>query len=86
MRMAQRGFSRSDIRQVLDAGDVIETYPGDKPYPSYLMLGKDRTGQPVHVVAADNEHDEETIVVTVYKPDPARWSDTFRTRRSQDDE
>jgi hypothetical protein len=49
-------------------------------------LTDNRTGRPVHVVAADNERDEETIVVTVYKPDPARWSDTFRTRSSQNDE
>ncbi len=37
--------------------------------------------RPVHVVVADNEADHERIIVTVYQPDPMRWTDDFRTRR-----
>ena len=41
-------------------------------------------GEPVpqtHVVVADNEDDGETIVVTVYEPDPALWQPGLRRRR-----
>jgi hypothetical protein len=86
IRMAQRGFARGDVRRVLEEGEVIETYPGDEPYPSYLMLGQGAGGRPIHVVAADNGKEEETIVITIYEPDPERWSDDFRTRLPKDDE
>jgi hypothetical protein len=33
-------------------------------------------------VAADNEADNETVIVTVYDPDPARWSPDFRRRKT----
>jgi hypothetical protein len=36
--------------------------------------------RPLHVVAAYNDADGETIVITVYEPDPALWSDDFRRR------
>lgn len=35
----------------------------------------------MHVVAADNRAADETIVVTVYEPDPALWRPGFRRRR-----
>ena len=35
----------------------------------------------LHVVVADNAPDDETIVVTVYEPDPALWQPGFRRRR-----
>lgn len=79
-RMFQRGVSAEDIRHVLETGDLIETYPNDKPFPSRLMLGW-RGQRPVHVVAADNETTGETIVVTVYEPSPAHWQAGFRKRK-----
>lgn len=79
MRMAQRGFTRRDVRQVLDSGEVIKAYPDDLPYPSRLVLGR-LADQPVHVVVADDGDHEETVVVTIYEPDPKRWTDDFRTR------
>jgi Domain of unknown function (DUF4258) len=79
-RMAQRGFMDTDVAAVLSAGDVIERYPDDTPYPSYLVLGL-VAGRPVHVVAADRSDAAEIIVITVYEPHPALWDATF-TRRT----
>lgn len=71
-RMAERGISEDEVRKVLAEGKEIESHPGDFPYPSRLLLGW--CGQrPIHVVAAENATDGETIVVTVYEPDPDRW-------------
>ena len=78
-RMFERGVTDADVRQVLTAGERIEDYPDDKPYPSYLMLGYS-VGRPLHVVAADNSAAGETIVVTVYEPDPRKWDVSLKKR------
>ncbi len=79
-RMFQRHFSKQNIRDGLESGDVIEKYSDDKPYPSRLILGWLGT-RPIHVVVADNDEDMETIVVTVYEPDRDQWDPDFRRRK-----
>jgi hypothetical protein len=72
----------ADVRAVLETGDAIEEYPDDTPFPSRLVLGW-RGGRPLHVVAADDPGTDQTVVITVYQPDPNRWEANFRTRRRQ---
>ena len=80
-RMLQRRISATDVRHVLDTGEVIEDYPDDRPYPSRLVLGF-RGARPIHVVAADNHAAQEVIVITVYEPDPDQWDPTFHRRNT----
>ena len=79
-RMFQRHVSKDDVRHVLESGETIETYPKDTPYPSRLVLGW-RESRPLHVVVADNADHQETIVITVYEPDPEEWEQDFRRRK-----
>jgi hypothetical protein len=79
VRMFQRRIRVEDVRGVIVNGETIEDYPDDIPYPSRLILGWSGN-RPLHVVAAYNDADEETIVITVYEPDPALWSEDFRRR------
>jgi len=79
-RMFQRHIDSDQVHQVVLAGEVIETYSTDTPYPSRLVLGWSR-GRPLHVVVADNVADHEIIVVTAYEPDPAQWDADFRRRK-----
>ncbi len=79
-RMFERGIDETDVRAVLTTGEMIEDYPTDTPYPSRLLLGW-RGIRPLHVVAAYNAADDETIVITVYEPDPNQWEDGFRRRK-----
>jgi len=79
-RMVQRHVDEQAIRHVLRNGEVIEDYPDDIPYPSYLILGF-CGARPIHLVAADNHQDQETIIITVYEPDPAKWGPGFKVRR-----
>lgn len=81
-RMARRRISAEDIRHVLDTGTVIEQYPEGKPFPSRLIFGW-AGERPLHVVAADDEAAEETIIITAYEPDTVRWGDDLRTRRKR---
>ena len=79
-RMFERNIGVADVRNALETGEAIESYPDDKPYPSRLVLGW-AGRRPIHVVAADNAEAGEIVVVTVYEPDPAAWERDFRTRK-----
>ena len=79
--MFERGITVEDIGAVLDAGEVIEQYPDDTPYPSRLVLGW-RGSRPLHVVTADNLGENEVIVVTVYEPDPQQWEADCKRRKT----
>lgn len=79
-RMAQRGIREEDIEYVLRAGEAIEVYPHDTPYPSELLLGWCDT-RPLHVVVATDTMGQRKIVITVYMPDPNKWDADFRRRK-----
>ena len=79
-RMAQRGISPDDIRQSLEHYLVVEEYPDDNPYPSCLVLGWIGK-RPLHIVIAENYESQETIVITVYEPDSAKWMPGFMRRK-----
>ena len=78
--MLERQIGEAEVRRVIETGEIIASYGDDKPYPSRLILGWS-AGRPRHVLVADNAVDQETVVITVYEPDPALWDRTFRRRR-----
>ncbi len=80
-RMVERVIGDDVVRKVLAQGKEIESYPDDFPYPSRLLLGWSGT-RPIHVVTADNSADNETIIVTVYEPDPDLWEPGFERRKA----
>ena len=80
-RMFQRGISHESVLAALAAGEVVEDYPTDTPYPSALILSF-VNGRPLHVVAAHDQVNGLSIVVTVYEPDPAKWELGFKRRKS----
>ena len=79
-RMLERNIPTDEVKEILRTGKVIENYPHDKPYPSYLILGR-LLHRPIHVVAADNTPDGETVVITVYEPDLTQWDSKFERRK-----
>jgi hypothetical protein len=79
--MSQRGFEPEDVRKVLEKGTVIEDYSNDFPYPSCLVLGW-FFSRPVYVVAAMNNDDQETVIITVYEPDLQLWENDFTRRKT----
>lgn len=79
-RMFERGVNESQIRDVLENGEIIREYPEDQPYPSRLLLGWTQH-RPLHVVAAESSPGE-WIVITVYEPDPVVWDTDFKNRRT----
>jgi hypothetical protein len=56
-------------------GEIIEEYSEDKPYPSCLIMGRTFSSEPIHSVWAYNPETAWGVLVTVYRPSPARWID-----------
>jgi hypothetical protein len=85
---AFRRFSLDDrilVRDVLagvkDAA-VVEEYPDFSKGPCVLALQKDGQGKTIHVVWGIPRKDSSlAVLVTAYRPDPARWSDDFTRRK-----
>ena len=68
-----------DIVHSAANGEIIESYPDDKPYPSCLVSGQSAEGAAIHSVWAYNRTSRWAVLVTVYRPDPRRWKN-WRTR------
>ncbi|GAB4149448.1 MAG: DUF4258 domain-containing protein [Sphingomonadales bacterium] len=79
-RMFGRGIAPALVEAVVRHGEVIATYPDDRPFPSALILGSDIEGA-VHVVVAQDAAVGLCYIITVYRPDPGLWDKDFRTRR-----
>ena len=73
-------LSYDDISASVYQGEVIEDYPDDRPFPSCLIYGNTYSQEPVHSVWAYNKEGGRAILITVYRPDPARWIH-WRVRR-----
>jgi Domain of unknown function (DUF4258) len=79
-RLFQREIAPEAISDLLQSGEVIASYPEDKPYPSVLLLGFAQL-QPVHAVVTRDPASGTCYLVTVYRPDPLLWGPDFKTRR-----
>jgi hypothetical protein len=80
-RLFQRNIRIDDVKAVLAKGEIIEQYPNDYPFPSCLVLGYTAAGQPLHVVCGSNG--VEMWLITAYFPNPVKWTEDFRQRRSK---
>jgi len=78
-RMFERDITEESIEKIVNAGEVIETYPDDKPYVSYLVLGYTEE-RPIHVVYAIDENNT-VIIITAYEPTLDIWKHGFKERK-----
>ena len=90
VRISEHGYDelaedRLTVREVLcgiQEAVVVEEYLNYPKGPCILLLQKDRTGAPIHVVwGIPKGHDKPVVLVTAYHPDSERWDKTFTRRR-----
>ncbi len=79
-RMFQRDIFEEDVELILERGSVVERYDEDYPLPSLLLTGETSGGKHLHVVVAIDSPERKFIIITVYAPDPLRWTDGFSRR------
>jgi len=79
-RMFERNIHKNDVEIVLREGDVIERYDKDFPLPSMLISGRTARDRPVHLVVGINPFERKFVIITVYEPDPLRWTENFSRR------
>ena len=74
------GLAVSEILASVLGGEIIEEYPDSRPYPSCLIYGRDSNEEPAHSVWGYDDAAQSAILITTYRPDPARWIE-WRIRR-----
>ncbi len=81
-RLFQRGINKHDVVHVLKTGEIIEEYPDDTPYHSYLVLGSVAGDRYLHVVCASDG--EKLWIITAYWPDNKKWDAEFKNRKERE--
>ena len=80
--LADDGLSAREVLRGVPEAVLVEEYPDFPKGPCALFLQKDRMGMPVHVVwGIPKGHHKPVVLITAYRPDPARWDETFTRRR-----
>lgn len=80
MRLGQRFIARETIIQAAESYEMVEEYPEDKYFPSYLVLGR-RGEEGFHVLFGVDMEEQNARVVTAYYPSPEEWEADLKTRR-----
>lgn len=80
MRMEGRIIPRRFIVGSTDNYEIIEGYPEDKYFPSYLVYShfQDRI---FHVLFACDAEGGNVRIITAYYPDLDQWEPDFKSRR-----
>ena len=80
--LAEDSLSAREIFAGIADAVVIEEYPDYPKGPCALLLQKDSSGAPIHVVwGIPKGQDKPAVLITAYRPDPDRWDESYMRRR-----
>ena len=73
-----RHITMQEVREAIEACEMLEDYPTDKYGPSCLILGFTKSKRPLHIQCSYPSRPLIKII-TLYEPDPLKWVD-FKIR------
>lgn len=80
--LSDDGLTVSELVSGGEAADVVEDYPDYPKGPCVLVLQRDAAGEAIHVLwGIPKGYDRPAVLITAYRPDPARWSSDFKVRK-----
>ena len=79
-QMFKRNISVDEVIGIIENNEVINEYPNDKPYPSFLLLGFVKS-RAIHIVLGKNIKENWCIVITAYEPTLDIWENDFKRKR-----
>ena len=80
--LAEDGLTVRESLAGLGNAVIVEEYLDYPKGPCILVLQRDHSGGPVHVVwGVPKGHDKPIVLVTAYRPDPELWDKSFLRRR-----
>ena len=80
MARPERLITPSEIRAVVEQGDLVEDYPEDPRGHSCLLLGQGNRQRSIHVVCSPKQ--DYLAIITAYLPSENEWESDLRTRRT----
>jgi len=90
VRSSQHGYNElakdrlfyDEVVVGIETAEVVEDYPNYAKGPCVLVLQRDATGAAVHALwGLASGTTEPAVLVTAYRPDPARWDAAFLRRK-----
>lgn len=76
------GLFVRDLVRGLPNAELLEDYPDFPKGPCVLVLQHDATGNAIHAVWGISRGETgPAVLITAYRPDPARWTNDFRSRK-----
>lgn len=79
-RIFRRFITESEVKQLIAIGTIIEEYQDDFPFPSVLVSGVIGNNRPLHAVVGIDTHLHRLYLITIYEPDPHKWSGNYNKR------
>jgi hypothetical protein len=82
-QLSEDGLLVRDVLNGFKQASVIEEHPDYPKGPCILLLQHTADGKPVHALwGIPKSFDSPAILITAYRPDPARWTSDFLRRLS----
>ena len=82
LRILSNAVASDDPMASIGSAEVLQDLTELSHRPAVLVLQYDTNGGPFHAVwGIEKDTDVPAVLITTYRPDPALWSDDFRTRK-----